>query len=168
MKKLERRAHIYLVLQQADGPVTGARLAQDFSVSRQIIVKDIAALRQQGAGIVSTSDGYLLLPAQAECLFVCRHFGEEKMEQELYLIVEEGGTVVDVIVEHAIYGEIRNELMIRTHRDVRNFIRRMQEGGAQPLATLTDGLHMHTVRAPDVQHLQAIAAALREAGILVE
>ena len=44
-------------------PVSAAALARRFSVSRQIIVGDIALLRASGADISATPRGYVILPA---------------------------------------------------------------------------------------------------------
>ena len=50
----ERRNRVKEVLQQTDQPVTASHLAEQFSVSRQIIVGDIALLRASGLQILAT------------------------------------------------------------------------------------------------------------------
>ena len=52
MRAEERRAKILEILHGAGGPVSAATLAGQFSVSRQIIVGDIALLRAAGMDIV--------------------------------------------------------------------------------------------------------------------
>ena len=53
----ERRKAIADVLHAADAPVSASALAEKFSVSRQIIVGDIALLRSSGEEILATPRG---------------------------------------------------------------------------------------------------------------
>lgn len=55
----ERRKAIADVLHAADAPVSASALAEKFSVSRQIIVGDIALLRSSGEEILATPRGYV-------------------------------------------------------------------------------------------------------------
>ena len=55
----ERRKAIADVLRAADAPVSASALAEKFSVSRQIIVGDIALLRSSGEEILATPRGYV-------------------------------------------------------------------------------------------------------------
>ena len=79
-------------------------MAERFSVSRQIIVGDVALLRAGGTDILATPRGYLLggRGGGVERTVACVHAPEE-MERELNAIVDAGGEVVDVIVEHPVY-----------------------------------------------------------------
>lgn len=54
MRAEERRQAIRELLQRAKQPVSATALAAQFSVSRQIIVGDIALLRAAGADISAT------------------------------------------------------------------------------------------------------------------
>ncbi len=166
MGKTDRQREILAALRFKENPVTGAALAAQFGVSRQIIVKDIAALRRAGEPVLSTPGGYALSRSPAFCVITCRHDGEFLLEQELYTVVEGGGWVIDVIVEHPRYGQMRNELMIGTARDVMQFMKDMKNG--RPLCALTGGVHMHTLRAPDEEALAAITGRLSALGILLE
>ena len=56
----ERRKKILRILTESDTPVSGVALAGKLSVSRQVIVQDIALLRANGTGIFSTNRGYLI------------------------------------------------------------------------------------------------------------
>ena len=87
-------------LEEAVGPVSAAALAERFSVSRQIIVGDVALLRAGGTDILATPRGYLLggRGGGVESNVDCVH-DQEEMERELNAIVDDGGAVVDVIVE---------------------------------------------------------------------
>ena len=103
MDAQERRQAIAQRLAQAEGPVSAAALAREFSVSRQIIVGDVALLRAGGMDIAATPRGYVL-PRESGGLvrtLACRHTGEQ-MEAELNAIVDQGCTVIDVIVDHPI------------------------------------------------------------------
>ena len=50
----------------------------------------------------------------------CVHAPEE-MERELNAIVDAGGEVVDVIVEHPVYGQLTGLLGVRSRYDVAEF-----------------------------------------------
>lgn len=60
----QRRQEILTLLEQTDTPLSAAALAHRFSVSRQIVVGDVALLRAQGREIVATARGYVI-PAPA-------------------------------------------------------------------------------------------------------
>mgnify|MGYP001465247265 CR=1 FL=1 len=93
-----RRQAVAQALEEAVGPVSAAALAERFSVSRQIIVGDVALLRAGGTDILATPRGYLLggRGGGVERTVACVHAPEE-MERELNAIVDAGGEVVDVI-----------------------------------------------------------------------
>ena len=57
----ERRQAIRKLLKKSTAPMTGAQLAETFSVTRQVIVQDMAILRAEGLPIIATPNGYLLL-----------------------------------------------------------------------------------------------------------
>lgn len=61
MDGAERRAAIARRLTEAERPVSAGALARDFSVSRQIIVGDVALLRAGGMDIAATPRGYMAL-----------------------------------------------------------------------------------------------------------
>ena len=86
-----------------------------FSVSRQIIVGDIALLRAAGAAISATPRGYVIRPARRQRAssagWPVRHrCCWNKWEAELNAMVDNGCTVVDVIVEHPVYGQLTGPL----------------------------------------------------------
>ena len=98
---------------------------------------------------------------------VCRHNAAD-IEKELQAVVDNGGAVLDVIVEHPVYGAIRGDLFVESRRDVRRFLTKMQKCQANPLLVVTGGIHMHTIRVPDEDALKAIEHDLRDLGILVD
>ena len=171
MRTEERRSSLLERLKTAEQPLTGTKLSREFAVSRQIIVGDISILRAQGVQIFATPRGYIMPKEQSVpsrmITLVCRHKAGD-MEQELLTIVDNGGAVLDVIVEHPLYGPIRGDLLLENRRDIRAFLSKMKKCQANPLLVVTGGVHMHTVRIPNEETLQAICKELRELGILVE
>ena len=80
----------------------------------------------------------------------------------------QGCTVVDVIVEHPIYGQLTGPLNLSNRYEVGQFILRCREEAAAPLFLLTEGIHLHTVLCPDEGAFTRIQSALRELGVLLE
>ena len=168
MDAAARRAAILSRLEQTDHPVSAAALAREFAVSRQIIVGDVALLRAGGVQIVSTSRGYLIPPEEGLVRqVVCQHTPHQTQE-ELYAMVDGGCTVLDVTVEHPVYGEITAPLQLSCRYDVDEFVRKMQENGAQPLSLLTDGIHAHRLSADDEDAFTRVLAVLRSKRMLLE
>ena len=169
MDAQERRQAIARRLEEASGPVSAAVLAREHSVSRQIIVGDIALLRAGGMDIAATPRGYVL-PAPAAGLvrtLACRHRADQ-MEEELNAMVDQGCTVLDVIVEHPVYGQLTGQLQISSRYDVEQFLARVQAHDAAPLSMLTGGIHLHTLRCPDAAAGERACAALKAAGLLLD
>jgi transcriptional regulator of NAD metabolism len=168
----ERRESILQLLKTSGSCIKGIELAANFNVSRQVIVQDIAVLRASGAAIIATLNGYFMPPEKESSLLrktiVTRHMGEEAIEDELVTIVDNGGRVVDVIVEHPVYGEIKGNLMVSTRYDVEQFMKMVREKNAEPLSALTDGIHLHTLEVPDEVTFQRILSELRNKNYLIE
>ncbi|HXF70940.1 MAG TPA: transcription repressor NadR [Thermoflexus sp.] len=164
-----RRARILELLREAGRPLTGGELAQRLGTSRQVIVQDIAVLRAAGVEILATPRGYCLPSARPvhRALVAVRHTPDQT-EDELTLLVDLGVEVVDVIVEHAIYGELRGSLHIASREDVRQFMEALRRTGARLLSELTEGLHLHTLEARSPEILERAREALRQRGYLVE
>jgi transcriptional regulator of NAD metabolism len=166
----KRRQQLYQKLKDAARPVTGTALAKEMGVSRQIIVGDIAILRAAGHEIFATPQGYVLpLPGSGATItakLACQH-GREGLAKELAIIIDNGGKVLDVIVEHAVYGEIKANLMLSSRRELTDFLHKLDQG-AEPLSTITGGVHLHTVAVPSMEVLARIETELRAEGILKE
>lgn len=164
-----RREKIAQRLEQARGPVSATALAREFSVSRQIIVGDVALLRAGGLDIAATPRGYVL-PARSsgERFVVATVHGAASMQAELNAIVDQGCTVEDVIVEHPIYGQITAPLRLSSRYEVEQFVQRCREEAAAPLSLLTDGVHLHTVICQNAACEERVKAALKEIGVLLE
>ena len=170
MNSEQRREKIISVLQTSEAPVSATCFANEFSVTRQIIVADIALLRAGGYPIRAEHKGYVLEKSTPQTMLkriVVKH-GKNDVRDELYAIVDHGGKVLDVIVRHSIYGNITAELNLASRYDVDRFVLRISETGAKPLSFLTEGLHIHTLALEDEESFQRILKALNALGILVE
>lgn len=169
MDAQERRQAIAQRLARAEAPVSAAALAKEFSVSRQIIVGDVALLRAGGMDIAATPRGYVLPRENGGLVrtLACRHSGEQ-MEAELNAIVDQGCTVIDVIVEHPIYGQLTGPLQLSNRYEVGQFTARCHQAAAAPLSQLTEGIHLHTVSCPDEDAFLRVRAALKSLGVLLE
>ena len=166
----KRREIILEELSKATKNVNATQLAEKFGVSRQIVVGDIALLRASGIDIVSNSRGYRLNKKSTgllETKLAVKHCPDQ-VEEELRLIVENGGAVVDVIIEHELYGEIKGTVDIKNDDEVTAFLNKVEQEHATLLSSLTDGIHLHTIQYPNEETLVKIKQALSRAGILLE
>jgi transcriptional regulator of NAD metabolism len=166
-----RRGKILDVLRSSSEPVAGTALARELGVSRQAIVQDVAILRASGVPMVATVRGYLLAPAagvHANRLVVAIRHAAEQAQDELQAIVDVRVRVVDVVVDHPVYGEVRGPLLLDSPADVRAWAKATAETRAHLLSELTDGVHIHTLESSDPDRLRRAAAALAEHGYLRE
>lgn len=168
MEAASRRQAILDQLRTADRPVSASALAAGLNVSRQIIVGDIALLRAGGAEISATPRGYVLPQATDGITrtIACRHTLAQT-GQELDILVDNGCTVLDVIVEHPVYGQLTGQLQISSRYDVEQFLARIRDSDAAPLSMLTGGLHLHTLCCPNEDAYTRACAALKAAGLLL-
>ena len=81
-------------------------------------------------------------------------------------MVDQGCTVLDVIVEHPIYGQLTGPLRLSNRHEVAQFVARCEEAGAPPLAQLTGGLHLHTVLCPSQEAADRVRAGLERLNFL--
>ena len=170
MNSEQRREKIISVLQMSDKPISANSFANEFSVTRQIIVADIALLRASGHSIRAEHKGYVLEKSDSPATLrrvVVKH-GQNEVQDELYAIVDHGGKVVDVIVQHSVYGKIVAELNLSSRYDIDRFIKNIHETDAKPLLLLTEGLHIHTIVVKDEDSFQSIIERLNQLRILVE
>lgn len=168
MKNTERRREIIGTLMAEKKPVAGEDLAAKYGVSRQIIVKDINTLREEGYGITSTHYGYLYhaSPLKSRDLKV-KHTTDET-ERELSIMVDLGATVENVFVMHRVYGKIEAVLNIYSQAQIKEFMDGVRSGKSTELMNITGGYHYHTVRADSEEILDNVETALRMAGYLIE
>ena len=167
----DRKEALIQLLKEAQKPMNGQSLAEHFHVTRQVIVQDIAVLRADGAPILSTNRGYIYKENKANPfvhkLFKVKH-KEEDMEQELLAIVDNGGRVQNILIDHPVYGEIETLLKLSCGRDVEHFLNQVKTCDFPPLSELTDGIHYHLIEAENKQDLLYIEKALDKLGYLVK
>lgn len=168
----ERRYEILQLLKTQTTPLSGAALAGQFHVSRQVIVQDIALMRAENYDILSTNRGYLIRQKSEtdsfpKRVFFVRHTTQQVLE-EFMAVLEFGGKILDVVVEHELYGQIRVDLMIESKQDAQDFYAKLLRSRDNPLKILTDDCHYHTVAAPSEKLLELIAQELRRKGFLLE
>lgn len=184
-----RRASLLDALRSANAPVSGGQLANTLNVSRQIIVQDIALLREAGANIVATTKGYVLADAAQTAAQNATqtmaqnaeqpaavldepartfklHHEVEQTREELQTIIALGGRVYNVSISHRAYGRITAPLEIADQADIERFINDIESGKSSPLSTATSGYHYHLVSAPSNEALEAIGRALADKGFL--
>ena len=172
MDGVERKAHIVELLKRVNEAVTGSELAQQCGVSRQIIVGDISILRAKGIPVISTPQGYQLIVdtrGSVDVLqrrIVCCH-GPELVKKELETIVDNGGIIRNVGVEHHVYGFLEVELLLRSRRDIRRYIEQMKETKATLLSSISHGVHTHLIEVDSEDDWQAILAELNKMHILL-
>lgn len=171
MDTWKRREQILKVLKRSNRPIKGTQLSEKFGVSRQVIVQDIALLRARGEDILATPQGYIIPNSYGENKIVkkivCKHKGYHEIEDEIKTIVDMGGKVIDVIIDHPVYGEIKSPLEISSRMELEEFLNNLVMTNAEPLSSLTEGIHIHTIEVEDERSLVRIKKALREKGYLI-
>lgn len=171
MTSAERRTQIEKMLKDNEEPISATALAKEFNVSRQLIVGDIALLRAAGKKISATPRGYIMISESDKHIKIytiaCNH-SMDSMSRELYAVVDNGGAILDVTVEHAVYGQIVGELQIFSRYDADLFLKKIEESSVLPLSNLTGGIHLHTIQCKDEEVFNRILEALRKENILME
>ena len=169
MNSAQRREKVLSLLTEHSSPLSATAIAKQCGVSRQIIVGDVALLRASGEQISATPRGYLLHREQGlhQRVIACRHT-QEQMEKELYIVVDNGCAVLDVTVEHPVYGQLVGQLQLSSRYDVEQFLNRSRSGAARPLSDLTGGIHLHRLLCPDEAAYRRVCRQLDEAGFLLK
>ena len=168
---IKRRKELLTLLKESSSAINGQQLADHFHVTRQIIVQDIAILRADGEEIISTNRGYIYSGSkeskQMQRLFKVKHSVND-IEEELAAIIDNGGRVKTVLVDHPVYGEIQTLLKMTCRRDIYDFMKQVEETEFRPLSEITDGVHYHLVEADTKQDLDEVEKALRKLGFLID
>jgi transcriptional regulator of NAD metabolism len=166
----ERRRRIIAWMRAHGAPVRGGELAKRLRVSRQCLVQDVAILRARGEEILATPQGYRLPkgPGRTHRALLASKHAPERTQEELQILVDNGVKVLDVIVEHPLYGELRGSLMIESRADVQDFLDHMRSSHASLLSSLTRGVHLHTVEASRPEMIARAKTALRRRGFLLK
>lgn len=163
-----RRQNIIKELEQTDKTISGSLLAKKMGVSRQVIVQDIALLRNSYP-ILATAQGYLLyqaIPNKCIRTFLVKH-DRKQIFDELSSIVSLGGTVKDVVIEHDVYGQLRADLNLKSEFDVKRFCKLLETSNCGPLFPISSGVHLHTVEADSEAILDKIQQILIEKGYFI-
>ena len=159
-----RRNKIIETIRNSDAPVSGTALAKDFEVSRQVIVQDVALIRASGIDIVSTNRGYVVNTEVRYSRIVKTVHTEEQIEDELFAIVDAGGTVDNIIVNHRFYNRVEAPLNIKSRRDANIYVEAIRTGKSKPLSSATSGYHYHTISADSEETLDIIEEELKSRG----
>lgn len=171
MDGMKRREKIMELLEKDREPLSGGVLARQFGVSRQVIVQDIALLRATDKNIISTNKGYLLYGKQEQTccrrIFPVKHT-DAQMRDELYTIVDTGARVLDVVVEHDVYGQITVDLLLSSRKDVDDFMEKLLAERAKPLKELTGDVHYHTIEAGNESILNDVEERLKKKGYFLD
>ena len=132
-------------------------------------MKDIALLRAEGKNIIATPDGYIMTRQETNWIrkIIALNHNSDDIQSELECIVRFGGVIEDVIIEHPLYGEMRGMLMIKTPYDIQNFVERFKEFNAEPLLSLTGGIHLHTISVEREENLKKIIDELKHKNYLI-
>ena len=100
-------------------------------------------------------------------MVACRHTAEQ-LREELYTIVDFGATVIDVAIEHAIYGELSGKLSLSSRYDVDLFMVKVEtEKNSAPISSLTGGVHLHRIGCRSADVFERIKESLDSKGILI-
>lgn len=123
---MDRKQIIIDEIKKSEKPLSASALAKKLHVSRQIIVGDVALIRAAGTQIIATPRGYVLEEKKegVEKKLAVSHT-REQIQDELYTIIDQGASVIDVIVEHPIYGQLVGQLHLSSRYDVDQFLNKI-------------------------------------------
>jgi len=165
-----RRIKVLAMIKRSDRALSASFLARELGVSRQVIVGDVALLRAEGQEIIATARGYMVdnvtKKNQYTRKIACQHTPEQTTS-ELYLLVDLGVRIDDVVIEHEVYGELTGYLGIESRADADLFIKKLEGSQARLLSELTMGIHLHTVSCRSREHFDEVMIAMEKAGYLV-
>ncbi|WP_044039603.1 transcription repressor NadR [Clostridium bornimense] len=165
MNSIERRQNIKELL--GTNPIKGAELAQRFSVTRQVIVKDISILKAEGLEIISTSSGYILNNSIGIRKVIAVNHDENQIKDELEIIIKYGGVVEDITIEHPLYGEVTGKIMIKTLHDIDMFMDKIDKLNVSVLSKASGGVHLHTIYTDNKESMDKIINELIKSGYLI-
>lgn len=166
MNASQRREKILSYIKQSTSAVSGSMLSKRFEVSRQIIVSDIAYLKDMGNDIIPTNKGYIFNKPIAQRVVKVVHTDGE-IEDELSSIVDMGAKIINVFVWHKIYGKIEAPLNVATTMDVKEYMQGLRTGRSGPLKRVTSEYHYHTLEAENESILDNVEKMLNQKGYLV-
>lgn len=162
-----RRDNIIKKLTESSKPVSGRSLANEFNVSRQIIVGDVALIRAQGVNIEATNSGYVIKgePSLKSMNVRIKHRPEDFYDV-LCTIVDEGAVVSLIYIEHDVYGRVEVKTDIRSRADAKIFAEKSFESSHAPLYALTGNIYYQNIQALSDVVLIRVQRALHEKGYI--
>ena len=165
----ERREELVRLLRTAREPIVGAELARRVGVSRQMLTHDVTLLRLSGVDIMATRYGYMLRTPEPIRHRDVLHVQHDRggMVEEMTILVDLGIRILDIGIDHPVYGPLRAELCISSRHDVWELVAHLEQTGAAPLCEITGGRHSHTVEAPRPDLLAKAREQLRVRGYLM-
>lgn len=167
MDGIERRKIIERNLRESKFPIKGQYFAKKLGVSRQVIVQDIAILRAEGLNLIGTPSGYKMEKESSGIIkrITTLHHTHDEMSKELGVFIKHGARILDTIVEHEIYGEIRANLHIKTSDELKDFVKKSE--GIEPLSKITSGVHLHTIEVDKEEDYENIIKDLKAMNLLI-
>lgn len=162
MDRAKRIQYIQQRLTEAAGPVRGSDLAKECQVTRQVIVGDVAHMRALGERIISSPRGYRMVAPEEKGFkaLLTSRLGIEWLRDELYTIVDLGGAVLNLSVEHGFYGYLRMEMNVYNRGDVDRYLSELRQKRTTALSNLKDGIHRYLVETKTVEAMKSIRSAL--------
>lgn len=156
----KRRTLIITELCNSHQAISANQFARKFGVSRQIIVGDIALCRAQGHDIIATGKGYIInqVDEHSKIYTLAMQHKHQDTRKELELFIKHHAQVLDVTVEHPIYGQLTGQLNIQSHEDIDQFMNKKPE----LLASLTNGIHLHRIAVSDEDDYNALIEDLKQ------
>ena len=118
--------------------------------------------------MISTNRGYIFTAPHTVSRIFKVHHTDADLENELCGIVDLGGKVINVMVNHRVYGHIEAELNISSRHQVENFMEDIRSGKSSPLKNITSDYHYHKVEAESEEILDMIQDMLKRRGFLIE
>ncbi len=174
MNAAKRRELILSYLKSSSTPTSASSLAALLKVSRQIIVSDVALLRAGGMNISATPRGYILSENDSdksahsfEGILACKHTAAQ-LQEELYTIVDFGAEIIDVTIEHSLYGQLSGKLNINSRYDADLFLEKIRNNADLPLSSLTEGIHLHKIGCKDKKTFDLIKESLDSKKMLIK
>jgi hypothetical protein len=161
-----RRDHILKLLENSKNYVPGHDLAESFNVTRQVIVKDISILKAEGYNIISSSKGYYINSSENLFKTIAVKHEKNEIEIELRTIIDCGAKVIDVTVEHPVYGQLIGSLEIENHIDIDIFLDKIKT--SNPLSIVNHGIHLHKIEYDNENQYLCVLNALRDLNILID
>ncbi|MCZ2492112.1 transcription repressor NadR [Dellaglioa carnosa] len=166
MNGKDRQENIKEQLYNNANAISANQFAQQFKVSRQTIVGDIALLRAQGEQILASFNGYTYdqEPNKIIKMIVCKH-RVDRVQEELELLIRNGAEVQNVTINHEIYGELSGTLLIKTENDINEFMTKLNGHKGRLLSELTAGIHTHLIKVASEESFAKIQQELFDAGL---